>query len=907
MPKRFTGFRHQQLAALLAALLSLFFLGPTDTYGQVSEAQARILLAERGIPEDTLRARLLRKGLDPDSIRPDNLQFFQNEILGVIRDYEAERAGSSLLGDTLFTPPPTGMKAVQKKNLPVRPVPDLPKDTLQQPLFRYGQTIFNNKSIEVFQRADDLVPPESYVLGAGDKLGIVGFGRSQFSHILLIDGNGFVKPEGMARILLRGLTLGEARTVLFQRYSQAYLITRDEFQVSLQQVRLMTVNVFGEVVTPGSYTLPAINTAFNALAAAGGPTAAGSVREIRIIRGDKTIPVDVYAFMAKPGAAPDFFLQDNDYLHIPVARKVVEIRGAVLRPMAYELLDGENLARLLDYAGGAQANAYLADVQVTRYLQDRRVVASVNLRDLVATGGDYILLNGDVVTVKAVEDQVENIVKVSGAVSFPGEYAWREDFRALDLLNQSVLRPDARLDFAYVLRYNADGTFKYAFLNLEAALAQPFGEANLRLFRGDQLEILSQKSFAAPDRFSVTGAVHTPQIFDFNPSGGVRVRDAVMMAGGLLPDAAASAYIFRRDPAEPKTVAYIPVDLARAVEDPASGANVQIQSGDQLRVFNKSLRRDELKVSIFGAVRNPGDFDFGKGMTLADLVNLAGGFTYDADYDRIDVARPNYEPGQSLKMNLISTSLAGGAEQAINEDKSLPLAPFDHVYVRSIPEYELQQTVQVDGEVKYPGTYAILKDKERLSDLLIRAGGLNGRAFPEGARLIRKSDSIGLVVIDLIEVLRNPRSTSNIVLLDGDIIQIPKSRDLVTLSGFVNLTDAYSQDFLTGERSVSVAFRGPRSAKYYINEFAAGVSDQGSKARIRVQYADGRVQKTGGFLFRNYPKVERGATVYVGPKKQKPAKVKSDRKVDWAVTLRDTLAATTAIITILVLVDQLSK
>src|SRR5690606_23597562 len=131
--------------------------------------------------------------------------------------------------------------------------------------------------------------------------------------------------------------------------------------------------------------------------------------------------------------------------------------------------------------------------------------------------------------------------------------------------------------------------------------------------------------------------------------------------------------------------------------------------------------------------------------------------------------------------------------------------------------------------------------------------------------------------------------------------------DLVTLTGFVNLNEAYSEDFLTGERSVSVAFRGERSAKYYVDEFAAGVSDRGSKSRIRVQYADGRVRKTNGFIFRHYPKVERGSTVYVGPKKQKPQKVKSERKADWSVALRDTLAATTAIITILVLVDQLSQ
>lgn len=895
-------------------LMGLIWLGALtctqETAAQVTEAQARMLLAERGIPEDTLRARLMDRGINPDSINPDSMVLFQEEVLAVIREIEAEKANQQIQTKDSIVLKKAAKDTVQVVQKPVDPekIPEsMTVDSTDLPLPVYGQSIFTNKAIDVFQRAEDMVAPDEYVLGPGDKLGVVGFGRSQFNHILDLGADGFVKPDGMGRILLKGLTLREARSLLFQRYSQAYLITRDQFQVTVQQARLMTINVFGEVEVPGSYTMPAINTAFNALAAAGGPTALGSVREIRIIRGNQTIPVDVYSFMANPRSAKDYFLQQNDYIHVPVARKVVEVRGAVTRPMKYELLEGENLDALIGYAGGPKANAYLSDVQVTRYLQDRRVVAGVNYRELLASGGDYVLYNGDVITVREVRDEVDNTVTIEGAVSFPGEYAWRDDLRLLDLLQQSVLKPEARLDFAYLLRYNTDGTFRYANADLAAAMADPAGPSNPVLGRGDRVEVLSQKLFASRAQFSVTGSVRNPRYFDFDPDGGVRVSDALQMAGGLLPDAADAGYIFRRDPSEPKTVEYIPVDLHAISSSPGTAGDFQIRSGDQLRVFNKALRRDDLKVSIFGSVRRPGEYDYGKDMTLADLVSLAGGFTFDADYSRIDVARPDYKPGQSLKIKLVTTSLSGGVAPTAGQDQSLTLAPFDHIYVRSIPEYALQQTVKIEGEVKYPGTYAILKDKERLSDVIARAGGLNGRAFPEGARMYRMSDSVGLVVIDLVEVLRNPGSPSNIVLLDGDVIEIPKSRDLVTLTGYINLDEAYSEDFLTGERSISVAFRGVRSAKYYIDEFAAGISDRGARNRVRVQYADGRVKQSEGFLFHRYPKVERGSTVFVGAKAPKQAKPKSERKADWAVVLRDTLAATTSIITILVLVDQLSK
>ncbi len=173
------------------------------------------------------------------------------------------------------------------------------------------------------------------------------------------------------------------------------MISRGEFQVTLNKPRNMTINVFGEAKTTGSFTLPAINTAFNVISAAGGPTDIGSVRRIKVIRGSETIPLDIYQFMNEPSVAANYFLQNNDYIHIPVAQKVVQILGAVTRPMAYELLDHENLSQLIKYAGGTKPNAYMADVRVMRYLNDKKVVTNVNFRDLATNGGDYVLYDGE--------------------------------------------------------------------------------------------------------------------------------------------------------------------------------------------------------------------------------------------------------------------------------------------------------------------------------------------------------------------------------------------------------------------------------------------------------------------------------------------------------------------------------
>ncbi len=894
----------------LSFIFSFIFwvLFTQSSFAQLTEDQAREMLAQKGISEDTLRDRLIKKGFDPDRIRPDQVDRFQNVILETIREIEEDKRAKErkenfkvVERDTQPVPPPT-------TPIPTAPVITQPIDMLKKARI-YGQEIFSNGSIQVYQKAEELVASDDYVLGTGDKIGILGFGRSQFEEILDIGSDGFIDPsEGLPRILVKGLTFGEAKELLFQRYNQFYVITRGNFQVTLIRPRNITVNVFGEAKIPGAYTLPGFNTAFNVISAAGGPTDIGSVRKIKVISGNKTRLLDVYAFMNNPGVAGNFFLQNNDYIHIPVADKVVTIEGAITRPMSYELLENENLAQLIQYAGGAKADGYLSDVKVTRFLEDRQVITNVNFRELLVGGGDYVLSNGDIVEIKMIEETVRNYVNISGAVQFPGRYERISDMRISDLLDQSKLLPESRLDFAYLLKSQADGTFKYQRINLQSILTNPASIENVVMNDQDEIQVMTLKAYADITYFSVSGAVRSPDTFSFNPDGVLNLEDAILLAGGLMLEAADHGYIIRFDPTEPKTVEYIHIDLREAFDNPSSAANVEIRAGDQIVVYDKNVIRDVLTVTITGAVRNPGTFPYGPEMTTADLVNLAGGFRFGADNSRIDIARSEFGNGEELRFTQYTTGLPNDFNLTQTSDNSLVLKPFDNVYVRSIPEFEFQQTVRLTGEVRYPGDYTILQDKERISDIIERAGGLTGEAFPEGARMYRRGDSTGLVVINLGDILRNESEPSNVALLSGDEIDIPKSRDLVTIGGSVNLDEAYSDGFLKGENSISVAFRGEKSAKYYIDNFAAGIRYDGAASEIRVQFADGRVQKTKKiFLFNNHPRVERGSIITVGAKEVKPVVINEREKIDWGTVLKDTLTQATAVLTILILVDQLGK
>lgn len=886
----------------MALCLGLTF----NSLAQITESQARAYLDDKGIHEDTLRNRLINKGYDPDNIRPDQLPQFQAVVEETIREIESDNgqasiqsvpANNTIIRDTTpVVPPrppaPSGKGADRLASLPI-----------------YGQEIFKNNSLSVFRQADQITPSDSYVIGTGDKIGVVGFGRSQFEQIMDVGPDGFIQPSGgIPRILVKGLTLGEAKELLFRRFSQYYVLGRGQFQVSVTNVRNITVNVFGEAQTTGAFTLPGFNTAFNVISAAGGPTAIGSVRNIKVISGRNVKNLDVYEFMNDPSVAKDFYLHDNDYIHIPVAQKVVQIQGAVNRPMSYELLDAENLTKLLEYAGGVMATGYLSDVQVIRYLEDRQVVTNINFQELSKGGGDYILYNGDVITIKKIEDGAYNFVTVAGAVQFPGNYEIKEGMRVSDLIAQSKLKPESRTDFAYLLRYQPDSTFRYERIDLAAATQAPGSQADAILNSRDRLEVMTLKIFASPTFFSVSGAVRNPDRFAFEPDGRLKLEDAILLAGGLSLEAADHGYVLRQDPSEPKRVEYLHVNLREAFDNPGSSENIDIRPGDRIVVYNEGVIRDDFKVNIYGEVREPGEFSYGEGMTLADLINLAGGFTFQADRNRIDIARSEFGPGENLRITQYTASLPLDFNINTGEDKSLLLQPFDHIYVRSVPEFEPQQTVFVGGEVRYPGTYAILQDNERISDLIKRAGGLTAEAFPDGAKMFRQEDSTGLVVINLNEILVNNNIASNVALQNGDVIEIPKNRDLITIGGNVNLDDAYSEGFLRGGNSISVAFRGERSAKYYIDNFAAGISEAGAPSEIKVQFANGRVEKTKKFIFFNsYPKVKRGAIITVGDKKIRPVNTEEKKEVDWGAVLRDTLTQATAVLTILILVDQLGN
>lgn len=910
----------KRLTFILTLLISgLAVINGQQPISPAIQQQVQSELEKRGVTEAELRERLLTKGVDPDRITPEQLPRFQQIIEETIAELEAEKkaampdtpnaAETEAAAGDLPSPPPTENPpanaeppAASPSNLPDQ---DPAKDEI------YGHHLFENQNIAVFRKSDDVKAPDNYLLGPGDQLVVSIFGASLKNEVLEVSRQGFVEPGDLPRIYVNGLTLAATRELLEKRYGQRYFFSRNEFTVTLNYSRSITVNIVGEVKRSGSYTLPAINTAINALMAADGLTDIASVRQIKLIRsGSPEKIIDLYGYLNDPTIQQDLYMQDNDYLFVPIAQRTVTIRGAVNRPYIFELLPGEQLNALLKWAGGLKNNAALNNIQIRRYANDQQLLIDVNLRELQDQGRDFNLNPGDVIVVPAIPTTAENVVSIQGSVDFPGEYAYEAGLRLSDLLARGRLSLAARRDIAYLLKRNVDGSLRYHLIDLAAILANPSSGANTNIEPGDQLIILSQRAYIDAGEVSVTGAVRDPRSYPYNAATGLRVSDLVVLAGGLTENASSIAYLYRQSPRDDNHIEYIRLNIQEIVRNPSSSQNISLLPNDDLRIYTNDYFKENANVYVAGAVRNPGDYRYDPTLTLTDVLLQAGGLTIAGATNRIEISRVLIKENEPTRIVIATVQIDSSYRIVSGQESSLHLEPYDQIFVRTVPDFELQQNISIEGEVTFPGTYTIIKNNERLADIIARAGGLTPEAFPQGMTIFREFENVGHVITRLDEAMRDPGSNYNIVLKAGDRIMIPKTKDLVTIEGATKARELYPDQMIDGS-SIQTAYQGTKSAKWYIDNYAAGVGENGSKKSISVRLANGQLKKTTNLgLFKIYPKVKEGSTVRVATKPVEPPKTPEEQqnnsKVDWGKVLSDSLAQATSLLTLILLLQRIN-
>lgn len=720
----------------------------------ISRAEISAKLKEKGITEQELEERLQANGVNVRNVDPTNpaeVAKVKQDIEFAIAQLEAEKTkgvppASNSNADSVMIDKPKEVgeenqtiisdaeqdKVIEENQAEIQKsisegatveeaVAEEVAEELEEklpPAKTWGQQVFRDKKISIYQQSRDTKPPASYVLGPGDRVAVSIWGYSQENVVFEINEDGYIKPERMPRIYLKGISLGKAKKLIESRFSQFYRFRSEEFEVTLNFARTITVNVVGEVFNYGSFTLPARNTAFNALAATGGPTDLGSVRNIQLIRAQQEpIDIDIYRFLLNPSAEDNLFLQENDYIYVPMVERVVEIEGAVRRPFKYELVEGENLKQLIDFAAGLELNAYTDNVEIIRTISGRQTYLNANLTAILNGDSDFQLKDGDIITIPEIAVPFENFVEISGTVEVSGKFELTPNMKILDLVNKGGLLKEARRDVAYLERSNDDGTKVLKKIPFAEVLENPISENNLELEPGDKLTIYSLPDITDTYTISVDGAVRNPRSFPYDANQNFRVEDMITLSGGFKRDAREYGYIQRTNIDNVKKVSYVRVNVKNAVSNPDSPDNLILQPTDKLFVYGEESITESFNVSVAGAVRNGGSYPYEPGLNLSDVLFFSNGFTLGAtDFGYIVRTDPiNPDNQEYIRVNVRNAFENPGSVDDI------ALAPLDKLQVFTKEAYTDQFTISVEGQVRMPGTFdagegLTLRDALTLSD-----------------------------------------------------------------------------------------------------------------------------------------------------------------------------------------------
>lgn len=904
----------QYMKRILTAFACIFLSISVFAQSANMLAMARAELNKRGLEENEVRARLLEEGIDVDSIPPSEYQAYQGRVMDVINKMQAEKAtttaavtqaapsaaaGSDLIAaaaseaDTPNQFPQTTMgeaaaeealeQALEQNNVSPTAGNDI-----------YGHALFTGKSMDVFRTTDGAQAPDTYVLGEGDEIHISIFGGSQTEIHQRIGADGSIQPAGSSKIFLKGMTLGQARSAIKTKLAQHYSFRQDQIAVTITTARTISVSIYGEVGVQGGFTLSALNTAFNALAAAGGPTPLGSVRNIQRSRAGKTDRLDLYKYMKGDIKNVLYDLQNNDILFVPVAQNIVTIDGAVNRPMRYEMIEGETLKDLIEYAGGLKANAFMDFMQIERREENGELkYLEYNLENVMTGGQKVTLQNGDVVRIKTSDRPMENYVSITGDVYYGGNFDIEGNQSLKGLLEKAKPRYTARTDYVFVERTRADETVE--------VLTVPFpgtdGNPDFQLQARDAVRVLELASYRDTESISVQGQVRAPFTRTFGLNDRMTIAQAVEYAGGLKPSVYPVAYIFRKDVTNPAKMQYLPVSLE-------TDGETLLQPGDALHVYDNTTYTNIGELRISGAVKAPTSITFDPNLSLHDLITMAGGFEVGAGYDMVQVFRMNISQKDEVKFDTITVTVD---EDYNPVDTSFQLQPYDHVVVRMTPNFTHGRTVEINGRVKYPGAYVIQDNRTTLSEVIKMAGGLLDDASPYSTlfRTYRNRGNIAVNLKDMKKHLGN--NAYDPIVMDGDVVNVIRMENTVTIRELgTRMAQYVPEDFSSVQKTL--VYQGGWSAKWYIDNYAGGLVKTADRRSITVTLPNYQTVGTKRVLgIRFYPKVEPGSTITVTIDQEKKQKLDEPKeKIDWERLAASTLSTLTSVTSMILLIERLN-
>jgi protein involved in polysaccharide export with SLBB domain len=500
--------------------------------------------------------------------------------------------------------------------------------TVDRRLRQFGYSLFD-APLSTFAPVQDVPVGPDYVIAPGDTLVINMWGLAETSFSVVVDRNGqiFLPKAGPVRVW--GLKFSEMETLVRDQLNQYF--TRVNISVTMGPLRTMKVFILGDVVKPGAYTVSSLSTITNALFAAGGPSTQGSLRDIRLIRNNRTIAkLDLYKFLLEGSRANDERLLPDDTIFIPPIGQVVALAGYVKRPAIYELKGETMLAQLLELGGGLTIVSYVKRIQVERVIEHQRKVVLdmefTDLQDFQARAATFPLQEGDFVAVFPIDRALYGLVTLEGNVRRPGAYALKPNLRVRELLEQAEgLLPGTYMARADLARFRDGRQYETVPIDLTAAMAGDPAQ-NLPLNQFDRVIVYHQLDMRPRPMVQITGSVYRPGVFELTPN--MRVSDLIFKGSLTRQASLRNAEMFRAYPGE--TVQVIPLDLERILASPRGERDLALTDRDHLFIRELAEGVEKRTVTISGRVRYPGEYAITAGERLSSLLERMGGFLPEA-------------------------------------------------------------------------------------------------------------------------------------------------------------------------------------------------------------------------------------------------------------------------------------
>ena len=614
---------------------------------------------------------------------------------------------------------------------------------------RFGLDLFKAQ-VSTFAPTDDGLVPDTYRLGVGDELNVQLYGKDNEQLVLQVGRSGEISFPKLGAFTVAGLTFDDAKAFIKTRVEEQFIGV--SAVVTMGRLRAINVFIAGEVAIPGAYSVSALTTVTQALFQAGGITEIGALRSIEVRRGGRLIGTfDAYDLLLRGDMTGDIRLSSGDVVFVPAMDAVVEVTGAVRRAKFFEVLGDETLEDVIFMAGGFEPSAFKAESVLYRFDGESGLGQAMTLDLTDSPVFDMPMLDGDRLHVPEKGRAITSRVTVSGAVNRPGDVGWRPGLRVSDLLGdvRRDLRDFADLSYSLIVRQENDlldiTTVQFSLADAIAAagtsqdpLLNEFDEILIfSQVRSPSYELEAEMSLRAAESENDEEQDGESAADDGNGDSGqgpngLQLNNGFQAFGPMLnvPRDREAVEREKRERQERQEERERLEDLA--LERDAS--RVELLKPVIEKLITQARENEPVRLaSVSGAVRKAGMYPVPENGQLSDLIAAAGGLTDAAFLSVAELRRLNSGMGGRVEASYVDVSVSD-----ILAGTDMALVSRDHLTIREVPDWSPNDAVTIRGEVRFPGEYRI-RQGERLSDVIERAGGFTDEAFLEAAIFTRES------------------------------------------------------------------------------------------------------------------------------------------------------------------------